>query len=166
MRFLRHPFLLLPLLFYYRTSAPGIGSSDTALMVEEMKRLDLSTHANHHNLTLLVGRLFLMAPGDDPARLANLASVLLGTLAIVLFYFVVFRRTGSRLVSAASAAALMVSHSMWWHSTIVEAYAWNAILVVVALGLLQRLAAGHSDRALAAHVHCTWLFEGDEDAPF
>jgi hypothetical protein len=39
---------------------------------------------------------------------------------------------------------------MWWHSTIVEAYAWNAILTVAAIALLQRLREHHSDRALAA----------------
>ena len=150
MRFVRYAFLIVPLLFYYRTSAPGIGSSDTALMVEEMQRLDLSTHANHHNLTLILGRLFLMAPGDEPARLANLGSVFLGTVAIGLLYLIVLRRTGSPLVAACGAAAVMVSHSMWWHSTVVEAYAWNAIFVMGALGLLQRLASAHSDRALLA----------------
>ena len=147
---LRNPFLFVPPLFYYVTSAPGIGASDTALIVDEMRGLILSTHANHHNLTLLVGRLFLLGPGPDPARLANLASVFLGSIAIGLFYLVVRRRSSSRLVAASSAAALMVSHSMWWHSTIVEAYAWNALLTVAALALLQRLSAGHSERVLAA----------------
>jgi hypothetical protein len=147
---LRDPFLLLPPAFYYLTSAPGIGASDTALIVDEMRGLVLSTHANHHNLTLLVGRLFLLGPGEDPARLANLASVFLGSVAVGLFYLVVRQRSSSRLVAAASAAALMVSHSLWWHSTIVEAYAWNAILTVAALALLQRLSQGHSGRALAA----------------
>ncbi len=147
---LRNPFLLVPPVFYYLTSAPGIGASDSALIVDEMRGLVLSTHANHHNLTLLVGRLFLLGPGEDPARLANLASVFLGSIAVGLFYLVVRQRSSSRLAAAASAAALMVSHSLWWHSTIAEAYAWNAILTVAALALLQRLSAGHSDRALAA----------------
>lgn len=147
---LRNPFLFVAPLFYYVTSAPGIGASDTALIVDEMRGLILSTHANHHNLTLLVGRLFLLGPGPDPARLANLASVFLGSIAIGLFYLVVRQRSSSRLVASSSAAALMVSHSMWWHSTIVEAYAWNALLTVAALALLQRLSAGHSERVLAA----------------
>jgi hypothetical protein len=146
---LRNPFLLVPLVFYYLTSAPGIGSSDTALIVDEMRRLVLSTHANHHNLTLLVGHLFLLGPGPEPARLANLASVFLGSVAVGLFYIAVLQRSGSRLAAAASAAALMVSHSMWWHSTVAEAYAWNAILTVAALVQLQRLREGHSDRVLA-----------------
>lgn len=147
---LRNPFLVAPLVFYYLTSAPGIGSSDTALIVDEMRGLVLSTHANHHNLTLLVGHLFLMGSGPDPARLANLASVFLGSVAVGLFYFAVRQRSGSRLAAAASATALMVSHSMWWHSTVAEAYAWNAVLTVVALLQLQRLREGHSDRVLAS----------------
>jgi len=119
-------------------------------MLDEMQRLDLSTHANHHNLTLVLGRLFLMGPGHDPARLANLVSVFLGTVAVTLLYFIVLRRSRSALVAASSAALVMVSHSMWWHSTVVEAYAWNAVFVLGWLGLLQRLASHHSDRVLFA----------------
>lgn len=144
----RHAFVLVPFLFYYWTAAPGIGSSDTALVVDEAYHLNLSTHVNHHNLTLLLGKLFMTAPGPEPARLANLSSAFAGAVAVVLFYGLVLGLSRSRLVAGVGAAVLMVSHSMWWHSTIAEVYAVNAILTVWALLLLQRLARAHSDRTL------------------
>jgi hypothetical protein len=147
---LRHPFLAIPFAFYYYTSAPGIGSSDTALIVDEMRRLDLSTHVNHHNLTLIVGWLFSFLPGPDPARLANLACVFLGGCAAGLFYWLVYERSRSRLTAVAATTCLMVSHSFWWHSTVAEVYAMNAVLVVGALILLQSLHASYGDRKLAA----------------
>jgi hypothetical protein len=147
---LHHPFLVVPFAFYYYTSAPGIGSSDTALIVDEMRRLDLSTHVNHHNLTLIVGWLFSFLPGPDPARLANLACVFLGGCAASLFYWLVYHRCRTRLTAVAATTCLAVSHSFWWHSTVAEVYAMNAVLVVAALTLLQSLQKNYSDRKLAA----------------
>lgn len=136
----RHPFPLVPLAFYAFTCGRTIGSSDTALLVDEMRTLNLSTHVNHHNLTIFVGWLFSFVPHPNFAYVANLVSVVLGALAVSAFYWLVFEAFGRRTVAAASALLLMVSHSMWWHSTIAEVYAANALLTVIALILLQRLA--------------------------
>jgi hypothetical protein len=135
----KHPFPLVPLAFYAFTCGRTIGSSDTALLVDEMRTLNLSTHVNHHNLTIVVGWLFSFVPHPNFAYVANLVSVVLGALAVSAFYWLVFEAFGRRTVAAASALLLMVSHSMWWHSTIAEVYAANALLTVIALILLQRL---------------------------
>jgi hypothetical protein len=42
----------------------------------------------------------------------------------------------------------MVSHSLWWHSTIAEVYAANAVLTALALLLLARLRRDDTGRTL------------------
>ena len=135
-----HLFPLVPLAFYTYTCGRTIGSSDTALLVDEMRTLNLSTHVNHHNLTILAGWIFSFLPIANAAWAANLVSAVLGTLAVSAFYVLVLEATGRRAVAAASALLVMVSHSMWWHSTIAEVYAANALLTAVFLILLQRAA--------------------------
>ena len=44
-----HPFLLVPWVFYYLTSAPTIGLGDTAMLIDCIQTLHLSTHCNSHN---------------------------------------------------------------------------------------------------------------------
>jgi hypothetical protein len=153
----RHPFPLVPLAFYAYTCGRTIGSSDTALLVDEMRTLNLSTHVNHHNLTIVIGWLFSFAPHPNPAYVANLVSVFLGALAVSAFYWLVFEASGRRAVAAGSALLLMVSHSMWWHSTIAEVYAVNAVLTVVTLILLQRLSRRFSETDLGAIFFCAGL---------
>ena len=52
-------------------------------------------------------------------------------------------------VAAASSLCLMVSQSMWWHSTIVEAYALNALFTILALRDLHRLNAAFTPGGVA-----------------
>jgi hypothetical protein len=134
-----HPFLFLPFVLYRWTVAPTIGMSDTAILVDAMYRLNLSTAANNHNLTILAGWVMTHLPLGELAFRANLTSVILGSLAVAGFYVLIVETLGSRLTAAFSAACLGVSQSMWWHSTIVECYAMNSLFVVTALGLLVRL---------------------------
>jgi hypothetical protein len=42
----------------------------------------------------------------------------------------------SSIATAATATVTMVSHSMWWHSTIAEVYVLNALFMFVGLGML------------------------------
>jgi hypothetical protein len=151
-RALRNSLLLLPLAFYVLTAARGIGSSDAALLVDEMWHLSLSTHANHHNLTILLGWLAHFLPFATPARLANLLQAVLGGVAVGIFYFAALEACGRRRVALLAAAAVTVSHSLWWHSTIAEVYAANAVLTALALLLLARLRRDDAGRLLP------WLF--------
>jgi len=140
--------LLLPAAFYVLTAARGIGSSDAAILVDEMWHRSLSTHANHHNLTILLGWLLHFLPLAAPARLANLLQAVLGGVAVGIFYFATLEACGRRRVAVLVAAAVMVSHSLWWHSTIAEVYAANAVLTALALLLLARLRRGDAGRLL------------------
>jgi hypothetical protein len=135
-----HPFLLVPPALYLFTVAPTIGFGDTAILIDAIQRRVVTAHVNNHPLTVLAGIVLgALLPLDDLALRANLVSALFGSLAVTGFYWIVHREVGSRTTATAAAAALAVSHSMWWHSTVVENYAASAFLFVVALGLWQRL---------------------------
>jgi hypothetical protein len=159
-RAIRFALLLLPVAFYALTAARGIGSSDAALLVDEMWHLSLSTHANHHNITILLGWLVHFLPFATPARLANLLQAVLGGVAVGIFYFATLEACGRRRVAVLVAAAVTVSHSLWWHSTIAEVYAANAVLTALALLLIARLRRDDTGRLLP------WLFFLGGLAPF
>lgn len=135
-----HPFLLVPFLFYGYTCATAITFGDTALHVSRIHDASFSTHVNGHPIMIAWGWLFSLLPLDSPAHAANLVSAAFGALAICVFYFCILRLHRSRLVATLSASLLMVNHSMWWHSTIIEPYAFNALFTVIALALFVRMA--------------------------
>lgn len=145
---LRHPFVLVPCVFYFWTCAPTIGLGDTAMLIDCIQRLYLSTHANSHNLTVLIGWLFSFLPLDSIALKANLASVAVGSGAVIGFYFLIRAVFGSTAVAIVTASCLMVSHSMWWHSSLTEVYAVNAVFTVGAIAVLWRLQNHYTDRRL------------------
>jgi hypothetical protein len=137
LRWIGFGLLLLALLaLYYYTCAPGIGMGDTALLVEQAYFATLGTHANLHNIAILIGHAFCWIPGENVAWKVNLASVFTGGLTVFLYGLLLLRVLRSRLVAIGCTAALAVSHSMWWHSTIAESYAVNALFTVCALWLL------------------------------
>jgi hypothetical protein len=115
--------------FYFLTICPTIGFGDTALIIDSMMRAHLNSHVNNHPLSVGLGYLFTRVPFATIAYRANLMSVVFGAFTVVLL-FVCFRVQGvSRLVAIAGAAAAAISHSLWWHSTIVENYAVSATLI-------------------------------------
>jgi hypothetical protein len=118
-------------------------------MMEERELL-LSTEVNNHNLTVILGHLVSLLPFHNNAFEANLASAIGGAIAISLLYFVVYRMTRSAATAAITASVTMVSHSMWWHSTIAEVYALNAVFMFLALGMLADLQRGYSEKKLRA----------------
>ena len=122
--------------FYGYTMCRWIGLGDTALFVDEVKRLDISSHVNNHRTSLLVGYLFSLLPfGEDAFRL-NLMSAVVGTIAMVLAYVICFRVLRSLVWSLLATFCLVVMRSMWWHATIVENYAFNAVALLTVLLLL------------------------------
>ena len=111
-------------------------SAGPARQIDAVQQLKINSHVNNHNLSILLGWLFSLLPSGNLAYKANLASAFAGSLAIVLFYAALVRIFSSRLTAALSALILMVSHSMWWHSTISEVYALNALFTVSAIYLI------------------------------
>lgn len=122
--------------FYVFTLCPTIGFGDTAMLVDSMLRAHLHSHVNNHPLSVFLGFIFTSLPFGSLAFRANLMSALCGATAIALL-FACFRVYGvSLLVAIISALTALVSHSLWWHSTIVENYAVSAALVAACYLLL------------------------------
>jgi hypothetical protein len=129
-------FCLVPPLFYWFTLAPTIGFGDTAILVDMIQQGIVNAQVNSHPLTVWVGMLLsALVPTEDLAFRANLLSFLFGSCTIILFYSLLYRETSNYKVAVATSLALMVSHAMWWHSTIVENYAISAFLTVSCLVL-------------------------------
>lgn len=140
-------FGLVPLGLYVWTAAPGPGWIDAPLVAHYASEPVTGIWVNHHNLFNLVGHVWIaLWSGSDPHRALNLLSALLGAVTVHLCFLTVCtitRRLGPALFAA---VALMVSHSLWWHSTMLEVYTLNTALMMAALWLVAR----HVDRGRGA----------------
>ena len=141
-------FPIIPLVFYIATCCRSIGLGDTALLMMEERELILSTEVNNHNATVLLGHIVSWLPLHNNAFEANLASAIGGAIAISLLFYVIYRMTASAATAAITATITMVSHSMWWHSTIAEVYALNAMFMFLGLGMLADLHRSFSEKKL------------------
>ena len=141
-------FLPFPFLFYLATCSRTIGLGDSAMLMEAIHNFNLSTHVNNHNLAVVLGRLVALLPLGNPSFEANLASALAGAFTIALLYGILYRMTSSADVAAVTASVTMVSHSMWWHSTIAESYALNGLFTVLFLGVLAGLRKRYTEPKL------------------
>ncbi len=124
--------------FYAATMCRWIGLGDTALVLDEMLELKLNSHVNNHRWAIVFGWLFTKLPFGELAFRANLMSVFFGSLAMLLMYFVAFHTLKRPTLALGATAAAAVMHSMWWHSTIVENYAINAVMLLTTMLLLYR----------------------------
>ena len=121
------------LLFYGATVSHHLLLPDSAILLDEMGQPEISSNVCSHNLTHLLGWLFLKLPIANIAFKGNLVSVFCGAAVIGLFHALLRALALPRLLAALGALVLMVSHSMWWHSTIVENYAMSNVFLVACL---------------------------------
>ena len=128
------------LLFYGATVSHHLLLPDSAILIDAMRRPELSSNVCSHNLTNLLGWLFQQLPLANLALKGNLVSVFCGAAVIGLFHALLRSLALPRLVAALGALVLMVSHSLWWHSTIVENYALSNVFLVACLLLAVRAA--------------------------
>lgn len=144
-----HPFLVVPPLFYLYTCGPTIGFGDTALHVGNIERFLMDSHVNTHPMMVLFGWFFSKIPVGNLAYRANLLSVFFGSATLIVFYLFCWSAFRSRLTASLAAGAFMVSHAMWWHSTLIEIYAINALLTITAIWLFSRARTPQDWRPLA-----------------
>jgi hypothetical protein len=126
------------IVLYAVSASPGLAHADQAIVLDAMCSGTLASGATHHNLTALAGYLpcHLGSP-DGIARRGNLVSAVLGGLAVGVFLAAV-RRVASWPAALLGALFLALSHSMWWHATVAEVYAMNALACAVVLYALVR----------------------------
>lgn len=124
-------FWVIPLSFYLLTVSRTPGWVDAPLLAKIVHRLELSTWVNNHNLFTLVGAgwLRLLPRSMEPHYVLNLLCAVLGALTVYVVFRIVLRLTNNAFASALGAMVLMVSHSMWWHSTMLEVYTLGTLLL-------------------------------------
>jgi len=128
------------LLVYGATVSHHLLLPDSAILIDAMRRPEISSNVCAHNLTNLLGWLFQQLPFSNLALKGNLFSVACGAAVIGLFHVLLRALDLPRLVAVLGTLVLMVSHSLWWHSTIVENYALSNVFLVACLLLATRAA--------------------------
>jgi putative flippase GtrA len=124
---------------YWFTSARSPGWVDATLLLNGVRNLELGAWVNTHNLFNLLGHLWLRAsPFLDPHRSLVLFSAVLGSLTVMVLYLAAIQITGNRAAARLTAVAMTLSHSLWWHSTTIEVYTLNALLIALMLYLVFR----------------------------
>jgi hypothetical protein len=120
-----------------------VGYADAALILNNAYFLDISAWVNNHNLFSLLGWLWLRAvPFGSEFFRVNLLSTLFGVGTVYVIFLASLRYSRDLLAALAAAVALMLSHSLWWHSTMLEVYTLNTFLIALILHSVLRFERG------------------------
>lgn len=128
--FLKHWFVIVPPIFYFYTMARVMTLGDVALMIERMVNIAPGIHPNLHNLSMYIGNLFIRLPFGTVVFRATLMAVIFGAAAAIAFYYLLLRLKLNRATVLISSFAFMISHSVWWHSTMAENYIVHVFPIV------------------------------------
>jgi len=127
-------FIVIPCTFYFITACRTPGWVDATLIVSNVVNLELGSWVNCHNLFHVLGYAWIqLFPDLNIHFYLVLLSALLGALTVQLMFLVFLEITSSIPIAAAGAVALMVSHSLWWHSTMLEVYTLNSAILAAML---------------------------------
>ena len=144
-------FFIIPGVFYFLTASRTPGWVDAALIVSNVINLQLGSWVNTHNLFNLLGNLWLkLFPADNIHFYLVLLSALLGTLTVYFIFLTGLEMTGRPLSAMIGALVLMVSHSLWWHSAMLEVYTLNTALMAVMFYLVVRY--NKTERSVFLHM--------------
>jgi len=125
-------FFLTPALLYYMTACRTPGWMDATLVVSEVTRLTLSSWVDSHNLFNLLGYFWLkLFPDQNIHFHLVLLSALFGALSVYFIFRTVLELTSDVISAGIAALVLMVSHSVWWHSTMVEVHTLISAIMAV-----------------------------------
>ena len=132
-------FFLIPGIFYFITACRTPGWVDATLIVSNVVDLELKSWVNCHNLFHVLGYAWIaLFPETHIHYALVLLSALFGALTVQLMFLVFLEVTNSRFIAAVGALILMMSHSLWWHSTMLEVYTLNtAILAAMLLCIIR-----------------------------
>ena len=129
-RYWPYCFFLIPGIFYFITACRTPGWVDATLIVSNVVDLELKSWVNCHNLFHVLGYAWIaLFPEVHIHYALVLLSALFGALTVQLMFLVFLETTKSRLIAVAGALILMMSHSLWWHSTMLEVYTLNTAIL-------------------------------------
>ena len=129
-KYLPYCFFLIPGVFYFVTACRTPGWVDATLIVSNVVELELQSWVNCHNLFHILGYAWItLFPETHIHYALVLLSALFGALTVQLMFLVFLEATDNRFVAAVGALVLMVSHSLWWHSTMLEVYTLNTAIL-------------------------------------
>ena len=126
---------------YLGTMGRHIGMGDTALLLNDIVHLHVNSHVNNHPVAVFLGWLLQFLPFGTPALKGNLLSALLGVAAMGMLYPVAYHWLRRAPLALIATMFTSVIHTVWWHSTIVENYMVNAVLLLAVVRLMQKNAA-------------------------
>ena len=155
----RSLFWLIPLGFYVTTGSRTPGWADAALISRTVNALDFQIWANNHNLFTLVaaGWVRLLPDFIEFHHALNLLCALLGALTVQVVFLIGLRLTANTLASALGAFVLMLSHSLWWHSTMLEVYTLSTLLLGLTVLFVLRYEQDGGLRDLCGAAFCFGL---------
>ena len=138
-RYLNFFFIIIPALFYFFTACRTPGWVDATLIVSNAVNLRLGAWVNTHNLFSLLGYLWLkiLPKGNIHFNLV-LLSAIFGTITVYFVFLTGRELTSKPIAAAVGALVVMISHSLWWHSTMLEVYTLNAAIISIMLFLIIR----------------------------
>ena len=123
-------FFLIPGTFYFVTACRTPGWVDATLIVSNVVELEIGTWVNYHNLFHVLGHLWLrLFPSHNIHYYLVLLSALFGALSVQIMFLVFLEITSRKLISIVGALIIMISHSLWWHSTMLEVYTLNTAII-------------------------------------
>ena len=131
---IRQLFWVIPLAFYISTMAKTMGYVDASLILNNAYELQISAWVNNHNLFSLHGWICIriFAVGSEFVRI-NLLAAAFGAFTVYFIFLTCFEYTKKISISLITAIALMLSHSLWWHSNMIEVYTLNTFLIALIL---------------------------------
>lgn len=117
---------------YLASLAPTVQGFDSAELTVGAYTLGF-IHAPGYPLYLLIGHLFTHAPIGDVGMRLNLMSAVLGSLTVLVLYWLLLLHTGEWLVSSAAAALFATAPIFWSQAIRAEVYTLHTLLTAGAL---------------------------------
>lgn len=112
---------------------------DATLASDPFPFARLGVAAWDHPLYIVLGHALVRAlPSAKPLLLVNSLSAIFGALGVALVFHVARTATGSSGAAVLAAAALMLSHTYWFHAVTPEVYALLTALLLLAMHWYRR----------------------------
>ncbi len=134
---------------YLMTLAPTVTSEDSGELIAAAYTLGVA-HPPGYPLWTILGKVFTLIPGADPAWSVNWMSAVFGTLTAVVVYLICRRFSVSTPGAAASGLCVAFSKRFWSQAVMAEVYTLNTFLFCVVILLLLIWKERKEDRWLMA----------------